>query len=1268
MKKLYTLLMVFVLSLSVKATTYTINTAGNTFSPSSFTINVGDTVTWNNTAGNHNVNVTQATFPNNPEGFGNSVGAGWSFQWIFTLAGTYDYQCDPHAPGMSGVIIVNVIPVPGCTDPTACNYDPIATVDDGSCLTDYGCMDPTAFNYDPSATCPDNTCIPVVLGCIDPLACNYDGNANTDNNTCAYSPNISVDSSNFNGFGVSCHGDTNGYINLTVTGGSGNYDVSWTNTQQSGNNLINLSSNTYQYTVSDTNVCPDIVQSVNISQPSALSASTLVTSPYSGYEVSCDGSSDGNITLTFIGDLAVDTYAWSNGASTPNLSGVGAGTYNVIVTDINGCSITTQDDILESPAVFQSGTLGSNQTICYNTVPNTLTNILPTGGQLPYTYNWEKNTGSGWQSIPTALLPDFSPSNLTESTSYRVEYSSSLGCGVELSNEILITVLPQVNPGSILGDQTLCFDSLSSVLTIDQSPTGGNNSYNYQWQEWNGTDWDDITINGVSTTYNPGNMSNTVIYQLEVTSSHDVNCIPTYTNTVTVGVLDQFLSGSLESQDICYNTLPNQLGFIIPPSGADESFTYQWYESADNINFNQIIGEVGNSYNAPSLIESNYYYVDITSDFGCGTIITPSVLVNVFDTFIVGNITSVPTICYNTMPNLISTANPPTGGNTPYSYVWEENDGINGWQPANNSVIDSYQANELTSTTSFRVTYTSANGCGALLSNESEVNVLPIVDPGVIGDNDTLCFNDTSDTLIVLNQPTGGNNNYNFQWQIFDGLNWNDIVGANSSMYAPGNLTNSSYYQLVVNSDHNTNCIDRITDSIYIHVYEPLDAGVIQSDDTICYNDIADPIVFLTNPSGAEGNYSYSWYSSDDNINFNIISGAISSSYSGSNLNETIFYNVIVSSDFGCGSLSTNTIEVTVYEEFLSGTISENDTICYLEPVTPLELSNTTGSDGSYTYQWEYNNGNNWDAVNGAINPFYLPVALDDSTDYRLVVSNAFCNQVLTTNTVNIIVNPLPVEYSVIGDMTVCSNQSDASYTLATTPNNYRYEWSTNDGTIIGTNESRDCLINWPSNPGSTADLEVTVSILETGCKILTSSSITITNNEAPDSSNVILKPNSTILACSDSTVGIHYQWGVDVIATGVSSNLVGDTLQYVQLASVPDTNIERYWVDTYYNYANGISCITRSYYNAPPLPLDVFEVNASNFMIFPNPVTDVLNFNYESDEKIVIQVLDLLGRNVECDIDYSNNKILFNNIKPSIYMLVVRSNKNEFIKKFIIK
>ena len=50
-----------------------------------------------------------------------------------------------------------VAPVLGCTNPNAMNYNPDATVDDGSCLI-LGCTDPTASNYDPEATLDDGTC------------------------------------------------------------------------------------------------------------------------------------------------------------------------------------------------------------------------------------------------------------------------------------------------------------------------------------------------------------------------------------------------------------------------------------------------------------------------------------------------------------------------------------------------------------------------------------------------------------------------------------------------------------------------------------------------------------------------------------------------------------------------------------------------------------------------------------------------------------------------------------------------------------------------------------------------------------------------------------------------------------------------------------------------------------------------------------------------------------------------------------------------------
>ena len=94
--------------LGITQSSHTINTAGMTFSPNNLTINIGDTVNWVNTGGFHNVNATLSTFPLNPEGFGNSLGSGWTFTHVFSLPGTYNYQCDPHAgSGMTGVIFVN---------------------------------------------------------------------------------------------------------------------------------------------------------------------------------------------------------------------------------------------------------------------------------------------------------------------------------------------------------------------------------------------------------------------------------------------------------------------------------------------------------------------------------------------------------------------------------------------------------------------------------------------------------------------------------------------------------------------------------------------------------------------------------------------------------------------------------------------------------------------------------------------------------------------------------------------------------------------------------------------------------------------------------------------------------------------------------------------------------------------------------------------------------------------------------------------------------
>ncbi|MCF8381200.1 MAG: T9SS type A sorting domain-containing protein [Bacteroidales bacterium] len=92
---------------ALSQTTHQVAVTSNSYTPSTITINVGDKVVWTNTQGNHNVNATQATFPANPESFGNSVSSGWTFEHTFLTAGTYNYQCDPHINfGMTGIVEV----------------------------------------------------------------------------------------------------------------------------------------------------------------------------------------------------------------------------------------------------------------------------------------------------------------------------------------------------------------------------------------------------------------------------------------------------------------------------------------------------------------------------------------------------------------------------------------------------------------------------------------------------------------------------------------------------------------------------------------------------------------------------------------------------------------------------------------------------------------------------------------------------------------------------------------------------------------------------------------------------------------------------------------------------------------------------------------------------------------------------------------------------------------------------------------------------------
>jgi hypothetical protein len=137
----------------------------------------------------------------------------WPAAWANSASGTYVAQVSLGALAGSGVWYVRIgngwaqspavgyaVTVslfnlcigeaqPGCTDASACNYNPTSPTDDGSCeyTSCLGCAEPGACNYDPTALLDDGSCEYVsCAGCTQPGACNYDFTAVLDDGTCEY--------------------------------------------------------------------------------------------------------------------------------------------------------------------------------------------------------------------------------------------------------------------------------------------------------------------------------------------------------------------------------------------------------------------------------------------------------------------------------------------------------------------------------------------------------------------------------------------------------------------------------------------------------------------------------------------------------------------------------------------------------------------------------------------------------------------------------------------------------------------------------------------------------------------------------------------------------------------------------------------------------------------------------------------------------------------------------------------------------------------------
>ncbi|MES2139571.1 MAG: gliding motility-associated C-terminal domain-containing protein [Bacteroidota bacterium] len=304
-----------------------------------------------------------------------------------------------------------------------------------------------------------------------------------DNNGCAIpvikiviitEPSTGLSASITSQTNVLCYEEKTGVSIVTATGGSGSYSYLWnTVPAQIGATAINLSAGSYTVLVKDNNGClrPVIAEFI-ITQPTGILSATAISPYFNTSNISCNGGSNGSINLTINGGTMPYTFSWtgpgtySSPAENPN--GLGAGVYNVNVTDKNGCLTKTTITLVEPPLMASS--VGSIPADCITS--NGSANLDVIGGTLPYSCLWScGNTQQDLSGVPGGI--------------YTVNVTDANGCLI--IDTIQVDEISNLRLSSTTNN-VLCYGNSDGSINLNVKGTA---PFTYSWS--NGATTEDLT-------------------------------------------------------------------------------------------------------------------------------------------------------------------------------------------------------------------------------------------------------------------------------------------------------------------------------------------------------------------------------------------------------------------------------------------------------------------------------------------------------------------------------------------------------------------------------------------------------------------------------------------------------------------------------------------------------------------------------------------------------------------------------------------------------